>query len=813
MSDARNASSVPHWGGGLAVRITGIVFWGLVVMGLGLAFAVVKFAERQTLGGFEASASRVQHRLQAVVSADASNHDHIYGELALVVAELDLQGARLQLGPERAIRVGSSAGPHTVVGRDLPLGGTSGIDSARLELYFPSLEGLMAESRKPLMLAMGAVFLLFGFILQWVLGRVLTRPLLGMVDTARRISEGDEAARFDERREDEFGYLAKFINRSLNFLLQQKEELSRAVARARRSEAALSREKERAVVTLHSIGDAVITTDARGRVEYFNPVAERLTGWRLDDARGRPVSEVLFMVAEASGEPLENPADRCLRKQAVVATGPSVLLRRRDGRELAIADTAAPIRNRQGEVSGVVMVFQDVTETRDMARQLSYHATHDPLTGLFNRREFERRLQDALDDSRCNDAEHILCYLDLDQFKVVNDTCGHVAGDELLRQLAALLGRQMRGQDLLARLGGDELGILLGVCSIEQAQEIAERIRRVVKEFRFTWGEHTFEIGASIGIVPINSGSDNAAAVLSAADMACYAAKDLGRNRVHVYRPDDSQLKQRHSEMRWVSRITKALDEGLFELMYQPIMPLSGEDGAHVLYEVLVRMREGDQRVPPMAFIPAAERYDLMPAIDRWVVRRVLDYMAAGGADCSGCTCAINLSGQSLGDESFLQYVLDLLDTRSVDPSRICFEITETAAVANLARAMEFIDCLHRRGCRFALDDFGSGLSSFAYLKNLDVDYLKIDGSFIRDLTVDPVDHAMVDAIVRIARVMGIRTVAEFVENGETLVALRRLGIDYVQGFHVAQPMSMDQWQPFTGIAPAHGARLSAGPR
>ena len=432
----------------------------------------------------------------------------------------------------------------------------------------------------------------------------------------------------------------------------------------------------------------------------------------------------------------------------------------------------------------------------EATERLSYQATHDALTGLVNRREFERRLEKALAAAREQGRVHALCYLDLDQFKIVNDTCGHVAGDELLRQLTVLLQSKVRDADLLARLGGDEFGVLLENCPLEQAQIVADLLRQTVKDFHFVWQNKSFVIGVSIGLVPITQDCESLASVLSCADSACYAAKDLGRNRVHVYRIEDSELAQRQGEMNWVTRITHAIEENRFRLYYQTIMPLSDADieGAH--FEILLRMlSDQGELIPPMAFIPAAERYDLMPSIDRWVVSTAFGlYWKFLPKDSRGRrhTCTVNLSGPSLCDDHFLEFIKRQFALYHVPHDHICFEITETAAISNLSRAMEFIGELRAQGCRFSLDDFGSGLSSFTYLKNMPVDYLKIDGSFVRDMVDDPMDAAMVAAINQVGHVMGLKTIAEFVETDAVLEKLREMGVDFVQGFGIERPKPLE---------------------
>ncbi|TDJ63276.1 MAG: EAL domain-containing protein [Proteobacteria bacterium] len=420
---------------------------------------------------------------------------------------------------------------------------------------------------------------------------------------------------------------------------------------------------------------------------------------------------------------------------------------------------------------------------------LSFQTTHDPLTGLVNRREFERRLEVALNVTRSELSEHALLYMDLDQFKVVNDTCGHTAGDEFLRQLGAELYRKVRKHDTLARLGGDEFGVLLEHCPAEQASRIANELLETIQDFRFVWEGKSFTLGVSIGLVPITGHSGSLSKILSTADAACYAAKDAGRNRIHVYRDDDSTLVRRHGEMQWVPRITEAIQEGRFHLYYQLIVPVSGEEeGVH--FEFLLRMEDEDNNIiPPRAFLHAAERYNLMLGLDRWVTKTAFQWLQLHPEQVDHLKlCTINLSGHSLGDADFMQFIIKELKQSGIPPEKICFEVTETAAISNLMKAIRFMSILRDLGCRFSLDDFGSGMSSFAYLKNLPVDYLKIDGIFVKDIADDPIDYAMVKAINEMGHVMGKETVAEFVEKEAILWKLREIGVDYAQGYAIAKP-------------------------
>jgi len=554
---------------------------------------------------------------------------------------------------------------------------------------------------------------------------------------------------------------------------------------------ALAESRERAQVTLESIGDAVITTDTQGVIQYLNPVAEAITEWRQEEAVGQALDEVFHVVNEFTDRPAKNPVTECLRLQRIIDVSDGTLLNSRSGREYYIEDSAAPIRNYDGEVIGAVLVFHDVTKARSMSRQLAWQAAHDSLTGLLNRNQFEAHLQRTLVDAQKHQAEHALLYLDLDQFKLVNDTCGHVAGDELLRQLSRLLEGQLRETDYLARMGGDEFGVLLDEGSLDEVSEIADRLRKTVEEFVFVWEEKSFRIGVSIGVVQINHESESLSQIMSAADMACYIAKDSGRNRIHIHTPDDHELEQRHGEMHWVTRLNQAIEEDRFVLYCQQIRPI-GKERTESHYEILLRLQDGDEIIQPMAFIPAAERYNLMPQLDRWVVGKVFEWLHNHAAEYDGIF-TVNLSGMSLGDKTFLPFVIDQFENSDVDPGRICFEITETAAITNLSLAMGFIAEIKRHGASFALDDFGSGLSSFNYLKNLDVDFIKIDGAFVRDIDKDLVSYTMVESICHLSRVMGLETIAEFVETESILRKLTDLGVDYVQGYGIHRPVSLSQ--------------------
>ncbi|MEM6251508.1 MAG: EAL domain-containing protein [Cyanobacteria bacterium P01_D01_bin.156] len=557
-------------------------------------------------------------------------------------------------------------------------------------------------------------------------------------------------------------------------------------------EIALETEKEIAQVTLDSIGDAVITTDSSGRVNYLNPVAEGMTGWTTQAAHGLPLTEVFNIVNETTREPATNPVACILANGTITGLGNHTILIRRDGTEFSIEDSAAPILNRQKRLIGVVMVFHDVTQSRSLAQQLSWQASHDSLTQLFNRRYFETTLENMVATAVQQQQHHVLCYLDLDQFKVVNDTSGHLAGDELLRQLARLLKRHIRVTDTIARLGGDEFGILLTQCPLDQAVNIAENLRQAIADYPFIWQDQIFRVGVSIGLVAVDANSTDPAAVMSAADAACYAAKYRGRNRIQIYQKDNAELHQQRQERHWSVILRQALEQHRFCLYRQAIASIQNNEETTSIdfYEVLVRMlTDKGEIISPEKFIPAAERYGLMPLLDRWIICTCLTNLERQLKNKpEDVLYSINLSGTSLNDEQFLQFVISQFSVFQVPPHCICFEITETAAIADFKRANSFIRSLHSLGCRFALDDFGSGMSSFAYLKALPVDFLKIDGEFIQGIMHDSTTEAIIESIHRVGHVIGLQTIAESVESAIMMQKIQAIGIDFAQGYGISYP-------------------------
>ena len=667
--------------------------------------------------------------------------------------------------------------------------GTSDISNFKVSIGIP-IKDIVAPANHLQMMELTTltIIALLALLAAWFVGDVIIlRRVKALLRTANQIAAGNLQARTGVKYgKEEISQLALAFD-SMVISLQQHEaerELSKAV---------LFTEKERAQVTLESIADAVITTDKLGNIEYMNPVAEKLTGWTTVEAAGLPSTRVFKIINSATREPVLNPVEMVLEKQHNIALIKDTVLLSRDGIEYAVEDSAAPIRNREGSIIGVVLVFHDVSDARKLAIQLSHQAAHDPLTGLFNRREFERRLELAIDMLARQPRQHALLYLDLDQFKIVNDTCGHSAGDELLRQITALLQPLVRDSDTLARLGGDEFGAFLENCSPDSAVRIAEKLRQTICDFHFVWQDKIFAIGVSIGLVNFNSNALSLPDLLSAADTACYIAKDSGRNRVHIYRAEDQQLAARVSDIKWNERIQQAFEHDHFRLFSRKIIPLATDKSARQFDELCLYMGDDSGKlIPPSAFIPAAERYHFMPTIDRWMIRTAFAQHAARLKKSSGTELAvllIKISGNSLDDEHFIAFIREQFLHFSLPYQAICFAIAETTAITNLTQSLHFIATLKPLGCSFALDDFGSGMSSFAYLQHLEVDFVKIDGGYIKDMASDPVAYAKVEAIQHISSVMGIETIAQNVDEKEALNKLQGIGIGYAIGKAISSEM------------------------
>ena len=567
--------------------------------------------------------------------------------------------------------------------------------------------------------------------------------------------------------------------------------IARDVSHRKNLEVSLSRSKRQAQYTLESISEGVITTDNQGCIDYMNRAAETMVGANRDDAAGHKTGELFSLIDDADRRSLGDPVERCLSIRRRVNMGRRALLVSKDGKqEHSVEISASPIQGPSNSISGAVVVFHDVGEIRGLTQQMSYQATHDALTGLINRREFERRLQEAMDSAHAQEAVHILCYMDLDRFKAVNDSCGHIAGDNMLREVSSLIKEQVRDSDFVGRLGGDEFGTLLMGCPIDKAQQIAADICNAVADYRFVWKDKIFNIGISVGLVQISHASGTLQDVISAADSACYVAKQRGRGQVHVYSARDEAIARDRGDIQWLRQLQDALHGGKFELAMQPIIATGSGDGNGPAVEVLIRMPdERGHHTNSADFLRSAERYQLMPQIDRWVVNATLGAINAHEIKlASNRSCAINISGQTLGDEGFLDFVVGALDHSGVSPGSVCFEVTESAISTNVQYAQRFIEVLHGIGCEFSLDDFGSGLGAFSNLKHLPIDYLKIDGAYTRNLSSDRVNQEMVAAMIKLARTMNFKVVAEQVEEQEDFDWLRDNGVDFVQGNFVDPP-------------------------
>lgn len=631
--------------------------------------------------------------------------------------------------------------------------------------------------------------------------RQITQPISVLSEAVTDFSRGILSKDIAVIGDDELAQLSEGFNQMCRTVQKHERALEQTnlnlefMVNERTSELAIAREL--AETTLKSIGDAVLTTDKEGRIQSMNPVAESLMGWKFTEIHGQLAWDVFKAVNQTDQQPVECPVKRCLQQDKIIHLENDSNLIPRDGNPIPISDSAAPIRSANGMIRGSVLVFKDVTEERRLSTELLYLASHDALTNLINRREFELRVTSALQFSRNENRQHVVAFLDLDQFKVVNDTCGHAAGDKLLQEISALLMKELRASDVLARLGGDEFALLLDTCPLDRAKDICERMRESIRSYRLVYQENSFSVSVSIGITSIHSESETVEEILSNADAACYIAKDKGRNCVHVNYPQDTDIADRKGEMQWLSRINEALDFDRFVLYAQPIIPIKNVDGIRPHFEILIRMLgEQGEIIPPGAFIPAAERYNLIIAVDKWVIQH--SFLALQKENLSnilksaGVGLSINLSGTSLGNQDIASFIIEQMKANKVSGHLISFEITETSFISNLANATSFITELQQYGIRFGLDDFGSGLSSFGYLRNLPVDYVKIDGSFVKEIDTNPIDAAVVSSIHNIAQTMGKKTVAEFVENEAILKQLGEIGVDFAQGWAIGKPSPLE---------------------
>lgn len=573
------------------------------------------------------------------------------------------------------------------------------------------------------------------------------------------------------------------VNQREALVQERTEELVEANQKLKSSQAHMLK-LSRAV---ESSPNPILITDANGYIEYINKKCEQVSGYQSAEVLGDSLDNYIGV----------NDATQTFEEiwETVSSEGEwngEIKNCRKGGEDYWIKIYLAAVYDDRKVITHYVVIYEDITDSRQLSQKLSYQATHDDLTGLINRAEFENRLAAMVDDARHNHSEHALCFLDLDQFKVINDTCGHIAGDELLRQLGRLLSGTTRRTDTLARLGGDEFAILIEDCQQQQAEHIANEVRELVEQFQFIWESQIFTIGVSIGVTSINQRTSNRTEALKQADSACYAAKNSGRNRVYLYQDQDKRLAEQEGEFKWVNELREALMDNRLELFVQPI--LSTRSSQLHSYEVLVRLRDKQGTLfPPGAFLPSAERYNLSERVDRWVIDHVFDWLELHKQQLSFVKqFAINLSGPSLGHTEMLAYIGARLAKAQFNPAMIKFEITETAAISNLRNANSFIKALSEIGCEFSLDDFGSGLSSFGYLKNLPVQSIKIDGMFVRDMNSDPLDFEMVKSINDIGHVMGLETIAEFVEDEQIWDKLKFIGVDYGQGYYLGRPEPID---------------------
>jgi len=555
-------------------------------------------------------------------------------------------------------------------------------------------------------------------------------------------------------------------------------------------------EKELAELTLHSIDDAVITTCKESVITSMNPRAEQLTGWQESEAIGEPLKNVFKIFDQDSTIPIADPTVKALNLGRTIKSNENQLLLSLRGLHYAIGHTVSPVYDINNQQLGAVIVFRDETETRALSTQLQYQASHEIITGLMNRRAFESKLEACFRNYSGGNNGYVMSLLLIEQFQLINDTCGHLACNELLRQLAKLLKQNMPDNDTLARLGSGEFGLLFSDCDIKQAQHNAQRLLHAVEQFRFTWKGQSFDVAANMGITPIGSLTANLSELFDAADSACYLAKNSGRNCAYVYQPNDRELERHRGEMLWIQQINKALEDDGFILYFQPIHALSDKATGVDHYEILLRMKdEAGNIIPPMAFIPAAERSHLMPKIDRWVIEhalsRIKEILAEEQVIKNKHLFSINISGQAISDTTSQDLILAAIADAQLPVGVLCIEVTETAAITNLSSAVGFIKRLRLAGCRFALDDFGSSLSLFSYLKNMTIDYIKIDDGFIRDICNDVTDRVFVESVIQICRIMNIKTVAECVENRHIYEEIKRIGVNYAQGYYIANPMPL----------------------
>ena len=778
----------------LPLKITGIVFWGMVLLAvIGSALLLTDIEDRIADNNHFAYQSALLS-----LSHIISHHQHVPApplkNKILNFGLLDtITGMQLLSETEKFVIGKYSSACQPKVAQ------LSSSTDDRLKneyivsICLPDEQEIIADYRKKILVVMAFLLMSFGYVLQLILKKLLTQPFRSIVYTANTILDGDTDSRFNEQRSDEFGFIAQFINKALDQQVQKTTELEGALKKIQETDDALHNERERATVTLNSLSEAVITTDNKCYIQSMNPSAEQLTGWGFKDAKDRPLKDILILKDDTTGEQIKLNPEKFLSEDN---EGRCQIKARLDNGKVDIIDidiSVSTIFDDDKQTIGVVAVFQDITHAREMERRLSYQATHDWLTGLYNRQAFEGELKHSLETAWMNHDQHALCYIDLDQFKVVNDTCGHVAGDELIKQLAVLLKSKIRNTDVLARLGGDEFGIILPGCSLQQASKVVNQIHNAVKQFRFFWDEKTFEIGMSCGLVPITKDSTSATDIMTAADIACYSAKAKGKNNLYVIEEPGHDVQSRKRETNILVDLKDAITKNQFVLYYQSIVPVIHTNEKQLHLEILLRMKNKQgEVVSPGAFLQIAERYKMMIDIDKWVIVNLFKFIAEElDPNNNNYLFNINLSGATIGDPEMTDFIHQQLTDFAIPPEMICFEITETIAISDLNLALDFIVAMRQIGCHFALDDFGSGMCSFAYLKNLPVDYLKIDGSFVKEITNNNLDKELVSVVNSIGHLLGMKTVAEFVENDDIFNTLKSLDVDYAQGYGIHTPTEL----------------------
>ena len=792
MSDPQAIRSTRY---SLQVRILGAVFVMVLMMYLATLAVLGLPLKERAQQHLDASAERELSAMMATIQDHVLLRDYPAIEQAIETRARDSRIRSVRFAsPQVAFEAGTPPdlpgypawfgalldmrAPHAQ--SDLVMGGTSyGTLAVRLDAG-PVTQVLWVLAVRFTLLAIGSLVGVM-LLLRWLL-QVNLRGLHSLRTAARAIEQGD----FSARASLAYGSPPEVRETKLAFN-HMADHVSRLVFALEREHDKLLVEKERLRVTIESIGDAVVVTDADGLIEFLNPRAEELTGFSSDDARGRQVSAVLPLFNEQSGAPVASPLELALRHNKVVELDSHTVIRRMDGAIIAISDTAAPIRSGDGKVQGGVLVFQDESERRSLMQRLAWQAERDHLTGLWNRRAMEDKLSVALHSVQHEGGRFIFCYIDLDRFKLVNDTCGHRAGDVLLQRLTTLMARRVEGENhFLARLGGDEFGLLFVDATLPDALDHIQGLRDEIGRFRFEWEDKVFRLGVSQGVTELHCGMTDIGEILAQADTACYHAKTLGGSAIQVYEKTHPALQKINDEMQWVGAITKAFEAHRFVLYRQQKIAMSPAITTQH-YEILLRLRAEDGAIiSPGEFLPAAEHYGLAPSFDRWVIRNFFAYLDTHPEDTA--SYAINLSGRSLSDPGTAEFILDEINQYHFDPARISFEVTETAAIDSLDACERLILTLQSRGIQFALDDFGKGQSSFGYLKRLPVAYLKIDGDFVRGMNHDREKLAIVKAMHTLGHELGKQTIAEQVETEAEFAILRDMGVNFVQGYFLHRP-------------------------